>query len=251
MSQATPRSGRPHAARGPAPAVDAGAAFATSGRAGGDGPGVRRAVVPPLALALVSVASVALALSGASPVPIVGGPCENCEHVFEGMPETIPTSTHLAPGESGDPLTVRGVVHDAAGEPRAGVVVYAYQTDAEGIYPGRSRTWPHGTLRGWVRTDAEGRYEIHTVRPGGYPGSSVAQHIHLHVIEPACTYWIGDVLFEDDPRLDEAERRRARGARGGSGLVAPQQVDGGDGWSVSRDIELGRGVPGYERCHGG
>lgn len=73
------------------------------------------------------------------------------------------------------------------------------------------------------------------------------QHVHLHVIEPGrCTYYLGDVLFADDPRLTPELRARERDAHGGSGIVQPRRD--GAGWRAQRDVVLGLNVPDYERC---
>ncbi len=185
-------------------------------------------------------------------VPVIGHPCEGCEAVFDGMPVAIPSHLKLAPvNEPGVPMRVSGRVLGGAGRVRAGVVIYAYQTDHAGIYPrlaqrlGRE-TMRHGRLRGWVRSDAQGRYVIDTIRPGSYPGEDIAEHIHMHVIEPGCfTYYIDDLMFLDDPKLSAEERRQSRGT-GGNGFVMPVLVDGR--WQAERDIVLGRGVPGHREC---
>lgn len=186
------------------------------------------------------------------PVPVIGNPCEGCEAIFDGMPVELPAHLRLAPvGEPGVPMRISGRVLDGAGRARAGVVVYAYQTDLTGIYPrpaqrlGRE-AMRHGRLRGWVRSDAQGRYAIDTIRPGSYPGEDVAEHVHMHVLEPGCfTYYIDDLMFLDDPKLSAEERRQAQG-RGGNGIVMPVMVDGR--WQVERDIVLGQGVPGHREC---
>jgi protocatechuate 3,4-dioxygenase beta subunit len=181
---------------------------------------------------------------GAAREPIVGLPCENCDLVFVGMPPTLSAESRIAPaGEPGEPLRIVGTVLDAAGRPAAGIVVYAYQTDATGHYPGGAVR--HGRLRGWAKTDAQGRYAFDTVRPGGYPGTDIPQHVHMHVIEPGrCTYYIDDLLFADDPRLTAAQRASYDRGRGASGVATP--VKGADGaWSARRDIRLGEKIPGY------
>ncbi len=186
------------------------------------------------------------------PVPVIGHPCEGCEAVFDGMPAAIPSSSRIVSvGEPGVPMRISGRVLDRAGRARAGVVIYAYQTDHSGIYPrpaqplGRE-AMRHGRLRGWVRSDAQGRYAIDTIRPGSYPGEDVAEHVHMHVLEPGCfTYYIDDVMFLDDPKLSAEERREARGT-GGNGILRPLIVDGR--WQVERDIVLGLGVPGHREC---
>ncbi len=189
-----------------------------------------------------------LLLSGhclaASPEPVVGGRCEGCELVFVGQPDTIGSSGRIAAEtEPGEPLLISGQVRDGAGQPVAGIIVYAYQTDASGIYP--KSTTRHGRLRGWARSDADGRYRFHTIRPAAYPGRQVPQHVHLHVIEPGkATYYIDDLTFTDDPLLTAGHRRDPEGRRGGSGIADPRRTDAG-GWEARRDIVLGANIPGY------
>jgi protocatechuate 3,4-dioxygenase beta subunit len=137
----------------------------------------------------------------------------------------------------------------AEGEPAAGVIVYAYQTDADGHYPPDPAAMQagvrHGRLRGWARTDATGGYQFDTIRPGGYPGTDIPQHVHMHVVEPGrCTYYIDDILFTDDPRLSAAQRARSDRGRGGSGIATPRRAADGV-WNVRRDIRLGERIPGY------
>jgi protocatechuate 3,4-dioxygenase beta subunit len=175
--------------------------------------------------------------------PVLGGPCEGCELVFEGMPAEMAAEARIAPvDEAGEPLVVEGIVRTADGVPVAGIVVYAYHTDATGIYP-RSTT-RHGGLRGWARTDVTGRYRFSTIRPGAYPTGGQPEHIHMHVIEPGKgTYYIDDIFFDDDDLLTEEHRKRLRG-RGGSGLTHPTKDEAGV-WRVRRDITLGLNIPGY------
>jgi len=185
--------------------------------------------------------------------PIVGLPCQGCSAALEGMPKEPPTvSTLTAPDEPGDRLRLTGQVRDLGGQPQPGIIVYAYQTDHAGAYPplptaGSADARRHGRLRGWARTDAQGNYTFLTVRPGGYPGSTQPQHIHLHVVEPSCaTYYIDDVMFRDDPRLDARVIERMDVGRGGSGIVTPERRGGI--WQARRDIVLGQQIPDYPTC---
>ena len=147
-------------------------------------------------------------------------------------------------------MRIEGVVHDASGRAAVGVIVYAYHTNARGLYPpdeSRSRQpiTRHGRLRGWAMTDAHGRYRFDTIRPAGYPRSDQPQHVHMHVIEVGCcTYYIDDLLFEDDPRLTPSKRREYDRGRGGTGVARPRRDDAGV-WLVTRDIVLGQAIPGY------
>ncbi len=186
-------------------------------------------------------------------VPIVGGPCEGCEAVFEGLPERPPSVARIAPkDEPGTPMRIEGVVRDGHGDPRPGVIVYAYHTNARGIYPRGPESWPamarrHGRLRGWATSDSLGRYAFETIRPAPYPGRDSPAHVHMHVIEPGrCTYYIDDIVFEGDPLLTAEKRRHMFRGRGGPGLTTPR-ADGHGGIVVSRDIVLGANVPGYPK----
>lgn len=173
----------------------------------------------------------------------MGGPCEGCELVFDGQPKDPGPQARIAPASApGEPLVIEGTVRTLDGAPASGVVVYAYQTDARGIYPPAST--PHGALRGWARTGLDGRYRFETIRPGAYPGQSIPQHVHMHVIEPGRgTYYVDDIVFSDDPLLTAAHRRTMVRGRGGDGLCDP--VREGGVWRVRRDITLGKNVPGY------
>ncbi len=67
----------------------------------------------------------------------------------------------------------------------------------------------------------------------------------MHVIEPGCcTYYITSIRFEDDPLLSQEARRDRGEGRGGPGLTMPERDRYGV-WVVTRDILLGKGVPGY------
>ncbi len=183
--------------------------------------------------------------------PIIGGPTEDGEAVFVGLPEKPASRSRIAPAdEPGEPMRIEGVVRDQQGRSVAGVIIYAYHTNKGGRYPRHSNTRDtsaarHGRLRGWAASDAEGRYAFETIRPGGYPFSRDPEHVHMHVIEPGrCTYYIDDILFDDDPRLTPEKRQRLLRGRGGNGLAAPAK-DAAGRWLVRRDIVLGTNVPGY------
>ena len=183
--------------------------------------------------------------------PIVGGPCERCEAVFQGLPADLSVVARIAPrGEPGEPMRIVGKVMHPDGTAASGTIVYAYHRNAEGIYPENERfrgraAYRHGMLRGWVKADEDGRYRLDTVRPAGYPDSDLPQHIHMHVIEPGrCTYYIDDIVFKDDPRLTPDKLDQYTHGRGGTGVVTPRRDQGGI-WLVERDIILGEGIPDY------
>jgi protocatechuate 3,4-dioxygenase beta subunit len=153
-------------------------------------------------------------------------------------------------GQFGTPLEVRGVVYTAGGKvPAAGVVLYVYHTNPQGIYPknGNETGWGkrHGYLRGWLKTNSRGEYKFLTSRPGSYPQSSNPAHIHIFVKEEGLNeYYIDDFNFSDDPLFTTTERAKQR-QLGGSGMLTPVLVNGK--WMANRDIILGLNIPNYTK----
>ena len=183
--------------------------------------------------------------AGYADEPIIGGPCEGCELVFVGLPENPSSIARIGPpDEPGEPMVIEGTVRTLDGNLAEGIIVYAYQTDQEGIYPVAATR--HGRLRGWAKTDENGYYGFNTVRPGTYPSRDLPQHVHMHVIEPGVgTYYIDDILFSDDSLLTPERLNQLQEGRGGDGLANPKK-DSGVGWKVRRDITLGLNIPGYQ-----
>jgi protocatechuate 3,4-dioxygenase beta subunit len=125
-------------------------------------------------------------------------------------PARVTSTERIAPAsEPGIPFVARGMVVDPAGKPLAGVDVFAYQTDSTGIYapPGAADPW---RLKGWAVTDAQGRFEFRTIRPGNYPGNQIAAHIHLSFVAGCCGRQWSEVMFDDDPVATPAYRQRQR-----------------------------------------
>ncbi|MBV8519790.1 MAG: hypothetical protein JO197_20535 [Acidobacteria bacterium] len=116
--------------------------------------------------------------------------------------------------EPGTPLVVHGRVFAPDGKsPAAGVTIYAYQTDARGLYHAPGAKEPR--LRATCITDAQGRFELRTIRPGAYPGRDIPAHIHLQAWGGGYPkQWLNEVQFDDDAHVTAAMRAesRARGA---------------------------------------
>ena len=99
--------------------------------------------------------------------------------------------------------------------PAKDVIIYIYHTNTKGIYEtnGEETGWAkrHGVYRGWVKTNADGRYDFYTFRPASYPNTTIAQHIHMTVKEPDTNpYYIDDILFSNDPLLSDRQINRQR-----------------------------------------
>jgi protocatechuate 3,4-dioxygenase, beta subunit len=102
-------------------------------------------------------------------------------------------------------LIVTGAVLAPDGQtPVAGVTVYAYHTDAEGYY-GENRAEYLPRLYGWMRTDAGGRFELHTILPGSYPGMRVPAHVHFSLWGAGYPLqWVDELRFEGDRYITPA-----------------------------------------------
>jgi protocatechuate 3,4-dioxygenase beta subunit len=148
-----------------------------------------------------------------------------------------------------DALRLRGrVVEAVSGTPLAGAILDIWQTNQHGLYENQDAAQPEHNLRGRVRCDAHGRYEVRTVIPGAYRIAttggpvlalltSLGRHdtrpAHIHVKasaeghEPLTTqlFMAGDPWLEDDvigavkPELVVAPRPTEL-----PGVVAPRRA---------------------------
>lgn len=190
--------------------------------------------------------------SNANPIThketIVGGGCDGCELLYNGMPKDIKAiDTSEGWQEVGQKLIVEGTVFKPDGKTKApNVIIYYWQTDNAGLYSKtKDKNTIHGHLRGWLQSDADGKYQIYTVRPASYPNSTIPAHVHFAIKEPKLNeYYIEDLLFEDDPLLTDAERQKLE-QRGGNGIALPVTVNGLQ--YVRRDIVLGQNIPDYPK----
>lgn len=127
-----------------------------------------------------------------------------------------------APNEAGTRLRFRGTVLDSSG---AGVParIYVYQTSAKGWYSdkaahvsGNSGDRRYARLFGYVLSSDNGQFEVKTIRPAGYPDSSLPAHIHVEIetlAKPGEMMMITEAQFADDPRLTADARRRSQQER--------------------------------------
>jgi protocatechuate 3,4-dioxygenase, beta subunit len=141
--------------------------------------------------------------------------------------------------ERDEPMIISGTVFQTDGKTLApGVLIYFYHTDSEGFY-GRGGGEPkHGHFRGWLLTDARGRYEFSSIKPASYPNRTFAAHVHMTITGKNFKEdWIDSILFEGDKFLTAQERNPA-GKRGGFNPILKLEK-GADGiLRGTRDIKL-------------
>ena len=181
----------------------------------------------------------------------VGGGCEGCEAIYESpVPFEQLKSVDTLPdfNDAGPKLEISGIVYRPDGKtPAAGIIIYIYHTDQTGIYrtKGNEKGWAkrHGYIRGWIKTDKNGHYKFYTLVPASYPNSTNPKHIHPVIKEPDFNeYWIDEFVFDDDPLLPDAERKKAKPV-GGNGVLKTVMKDGM--LRANRDIILGLNVRDY------
>lgn len=180
----------------------------------------------------------------------IGGPCEGCEALFEYKNKILNPIDTLPKFRQNEPkLKITGTVFKKDGKtPAENVIIYIYHTNRQGIYEtkGNETGWAkrHGLIRGWIKTGKDGKYTFYTFRPAVYPDGSEPEHIHITIKEPGKNeYYLDEYLFEDDPSLTSAMRKKQPG-RGGSGIVKPF-IDA-QLLTIKRNIILGKNIPDYQ-----
>jgi len=119
--------------------------------------------------------------------------------------ETISIASDTIPGKK---IKVIGTIKNSEAKPIADALVYFYHTDSHGWYAANSPhvsmnegDMRHARLFGYVKTDMNGMFELHTIKPSGYPQSDLPAHIHVHVTANGYQSYVTEFLFDDDERL--------------------------------------------------
>jgi hypothetical protein len=138
--------------------------------------------------------------------------------------------------EQGEPLVVASQVFAPDGPaPVPGVTVYAYNTDVQGYYGENHSEYPP-RLFGWMKTDASGRFELRTIRPGSYPGMQVPAHIHFTLWGAGYPLqWVEELRFEGDPYITSS--MLAEDARRGE-FRSIQRVTHGEGGVLHCSLKI-------------
>ncbi len=116
-----------------------------------------------------------------------------------------------------EPMIISGTVFESDGKkPAPNVLIYFYHTDSDGFYNRKRDGEPlHGHFRGWLLTDANGKYEFNSIKPASYPDRTFAAHIHMTITTKNLKEdSIDSILFEGDKFITAQERNLA-GKKGG------------------------------------
>jgi protocatechuate 3,4-dioxygenase beta subunit len=137
-----------------------------------------------------------------------------------GESRVLPGDADLTRQHDGEPLGERIIVHgrvrDADGRPIPDTLLEVWQANAAGRYAHQADRHPapldpNFTGVGRCLTDADGRYELVTIKPGAYPWRNHdnawrSSHIHFSLFGRSFTqrlitqmYFPGDQLFDQDP----------------------------------------------------
>jgi catechol 1,2-dioxygenase len=128
--------------------------------------------------------------------------------------------------EPGDRLVMHGTVRGTDGKPLEGAVLDFWQADAQGAYSNFSPGAKDGNLRGRLKTNKDGSYELHTVVPAAYtiphqgPTGRLLEELGRHPWRPAHVHLIAShegyrplitqVYFKGDKYLESDAVRAAR-----------------------------------------
>jgi protocatechuate 3,4-dioxygenase beta subunit len=155
-----------------------------------------------------------------------------------GAPADVAWKTALAADtDTGVRMIVSGTVYAADGKtPAPNTLIYLYHTDIYGHY-GQKGEPRHGRYRGWMLTDAAGRYEFSSIRPASYPDSTIAAHVHMTLTTATLREnSVDSILFEGDKFITARERNDV--GRGGFNPILKMEK-GADGIARGvRNIQL-------------
>jgi protocatechuate 3,4-dioxygenase beta subunit len=154
----------------------------------------------------------------------ITGPVRGYERIGPLVPDLTRRAGGVAQGER---IIVSGRVLDEDGRGVAGTLVELWQANAAGRYahPGDDHDAPldpNFVGAGRTVTDAEGRYQFLTIKPGAYPWRNHSNawrpaHIHFSVFGPSFLtrlitqmFFPGDPLLPLDPIFNSVPDHRAR-----------------------------------------
>ena len=133
--------------------------------------------------------------------------------------ELSPVINLVADTEPGQRMVISGTIYLPGGKtPAKDAVLSVWQTDAKGFYiaGGGGAGELHPRIHGRIKTGADGKYELYTIRPGQYPSHTSPAHVHAHVSAPGFPEYALIYYFEGDDLITEKNRLELNDHRGGT-----------------------------------
>ncbi|MEV6227748.1 catechol 1,2-dioxygenase [Saccharopolyspora shandongensis] len=153
-------------------------------------------------------------------------------------------SVPMRENEPGTPLTWTGQVTSTDGSALAGAKVELWHADADGFYSQFAPGLPEWNLRATFTTDADGKFEIRTVRPAPYQiptdgacGKLIAAagwhawrpaHLHVKVSAPGHELLTAQLYFPGDEHNDDDIASAVKPEL----MLSPQPASDGSGGTV-------------------
>jgi len=142
------------------------------------------------------------------------------------------TENLVAPGVTGDPITIEGRVTDGDGAPVSDAVVEIWQANAHGRYAhpedkGTAPLEPNWSGFGRAATDADGKFRFTTIKPGRVPapgGGLQAPHIDVTIfMRGMLRHLVTRIYFPGEPANDrDAVLQSVPAARRATLVAAPR-----------------------------
>ena len=141
-------------------------------------------------------------------------------------------------------IKISGTIFEPDGvTPASDVILYIYQPDENGNYEMKRDDFRKRYVyhRGWIKTNADGRYTFYTFIPGKYMHTKELKQIHRVIKQPGrAEYELNSFFFNDDPLIPDLTLAcRAKAVQ--SMLRLEQQKDGM--YVASKDIVLTENTP--------
>ncbi len=154
-------------------------------------------------------------------------------------PRGAPSAVTLAgQDEPGERVVVFGkAVNGNTQAPLPGVSVFVFHADKEGLYSRDGKNDSHNPrIRGAIRSATDGSYRFDTTRPGSYRNNPA--HIHYIVTADGFKDRMFEVIFADEPFLDDRTRKISAEDPEDHYPIVPVTRDKKGVWHATYDIKL-------------
>lgn len=139
----------------------------------------------------------------------------------------FPAHAELVPAGTSGALTLAGTVYDGEGAGIADALVEIWHAGPDGTFPAGGVLAPPTGFRGFGRcaTDADGRYEFRTLRPGSVDGA--APHLAMSVFARGLLHRVVTRVFLPDEPTNAADPLLASLPESDRATLIAEAVPGG------------------------